>query len=107
LLGAEHPIEVYTDHDNLTKYQHAQKLSQRVAQYLLVIAEYDIQLKHRPGANNRADALSHPPGTDEGSQDNQDVTVLLNHLFCCALQLEDLEQQVWQAQKQHPFQLEE
>ena len=40
-------------------------------------------------------------------QDNQDVTVLPNHLFCHALQLEDLEQQVWQAQKQHPFQLEE
>jgi Integrase zinc binding domain len=72
-----------------------------------VLAEYDIQLKHRSGANNRANALSRPPGTDEGSQDNQDITVLPNHLFCRALQLEDLEQRVQQAQKQHPFQLEE
>ena len=27
LLRAEHPVEVYMDHDNLTKYRHAQKLS--------------------------------------------------------------------------------
>ena len=107
LLGAEHPIEVFTDHDNLTKYQHAQKLSRRVTQYLPLIAEYNIQLKHKPGAANRADALSRPPGTDEGSQDNQDIMVLPDHLFCHALELDDLERRVQWAQSEKTFQMEE
>ena len=107
LLRAEHPIEVFMDHNNLTKYRHAQKLSRHVAQYLPLIAEYNIQLKHKPGAANHADTLSRPPGMDEGSQDNQDIVVLPDHLFCHALELDNLERRVQWAQSEKTFQMEE
>ena len=102
LLGAKHQIEVFTDHDSLTKYRHAQKISRRVARYLPVLWEYSILIKHRAGtANKVADALSRPPGTDEGSQDNQDVVVLPDHLFCRAVTLDIFEQQIRSTQEAH------
>ena len=44
---------------------------------------------------------------DEGSQDNQDIVVLPDHLFCHALELDDLERRVQQAQSGNAFQMEE
>jgi hypothetical protein len=64
-------------------------------------------LKHKPGAANCANALSRPPGTDEGSQDNQDIIILPNHLFCQALKLDELKRKVQQAQLEKTFQMEE
>jgi hypothetical protein len=72
-----------------------------------VVAEYNIQLHHKPGVANRADALSRPPGTDEGSEDNKDVIVLPNHLFCCALMLEELESTIHATQGEHTSKLRE
>ena len=102
LLGALHRIEVFTDHDGLTKYRHAQKISRQVARYLLVLWEYHILIKHHAGtANKVADTLSRPPGTDEGSRDNQDVVVLPDHLFCRTIALDTFEQQIQSAQEAH------
>ena len=44
---------------------------------------------------------------DEGSQDNQDIVVLPDHLFCCALKLDNLERRVQRAQSEKAFQMEE
>ena len=102
LLGAKHQIEVFTDHDGLTKYRHTQKISRRVARYLPVLWKYHIIIKHRAGtANKVADALSRPPGTDEGSQDNQNVIVLPDHLFCHAITIDAFEQQIRSTQEAH------
>jgi hypothetical protein len=85
LLGAKHPTKVFTDHENLTKFREPQNIGRRVARYVATLAEYNMIIQHQPGmANKVADALSRPPGTDEGSQDNQQVTVLPSHLFCRA-----------------------
>ena len=35
LMGTSHPIEVFTDHEGLTKYRQPQKIGRRVACYLL------------------------------------------------------------------------
>ena len=100
LLGAKHQVEVFTDHEGLTKYRHAQKISRRVACYLPVLWEYNILIKHRAGSANKvADALSWPPGTDEGSEDNQDVVVLLDHLFAHVVDTDDLRQCILKAQE--------
>jgi hypothetical protein len=81
-MGTTHPIVILTDHEGLTKYREPQNIGRRVARYLPVLAEYNMIIKHRPGSANKvADALSRPPGTDEGSQDNQNVVVLPPHLF--------------------------
>ena len=48
-------------------------------------------IKHRAGvANKVVDALSQPPGTDKGFQDNQDVVMLLDHLFVNAIETRTL-----------------
>ena len=100
LFGAKHQVEVFTDHEGLTKYWHAQKISRRVARYLPVLWEYNILIKHRLGnANKVADALSQPPGTDEGSEDNQDVVVLPDHLFTRVVDTEDLKWRILKAQE--------
>lgn len=90
----KHQIEVYTDHDGLTKYRHAQKISHHVAWYLPVLWEYNIT-KHCAGvANKVADTLLQPPGTDKGSKDNQDVVVLPDHLFYWMITLNAFGQQI-------------
>ena len=102
LLGAKHQIEVYMNHNGPTKYRHMQKISHRVARYLPVLWEYNILIKHHAGtANKVADALSRPPGTDEGSQDNQDVIILPDHLFCRAVAINNFKQQIRSAQEAH------
>ena len=50
-------------------------------------------------ANKVADALSQPPGTDEGSKDNQDVVVLPDHLFVQTMDTGDLKWRIQQAQE--------
>ena len=58
-------------------------------------------IKHRARAANKvADALSRPPGTNEGSQDNQDVVVLPDHLFVNAIETRMLTEHV-QIYQQH------
>ena len=98
LLGAKHQVVVWTDHNNLTFYRHPQTISSQVARYILQMAEYDLVLKHKPGTSNRADYLSRPLGVDRSVKNNENVTVLPNWLFACALNLEDLDQEVQQSQ---------
>jgi hypothetical protein len=100
-MGTSHPIEVFTDHKVLTKYRQPQKIGRRVARYLPILEEYNMTIKHRAGAANKvADALSRPLGTDEGSQDNQDVVILPDHLFVNAIETRTLTERV-QIYQQH------
>ena len=62
------------------------------------MAEYDLVLRHKPGTSNRADYLSRPLGVDRLVKNNENVMVLPNWLFTRALNLEDLDQEVWQSQ---------
>ena len=60
---------------------------------VLELEEYNIKLQHVPGkSNGHADTLSRIPDYDQGTDDNQDVTVLPDKLFICALALQELEQ---------------
>jgi hypothetical protein len=52
------------DHANLLHYWHPQKVNQRIARYILILANYHILLQHRPGPQNWADALSRRPDYD-------------------------------------------
>ena len=58
LCGTKEPVQVYVDHANLLHYRHPQKVNRRVAQYILTLADYNIQLHHRAGLLNWADELS-------------------------------------------------
>jgi hypothetical protein len=73
-----------------------------VARYLSNLAEYDYQLVHQPGKLNKADALSRPPGVEEGKHDNEDVLVLPEKLFARATEVSDLGQRVLKGQANMP-----
>jgi hypothetical protein len=61
---------------------------------VLHLAEYDIKLQHIPGkTNGRADALSRLPNYNQGEDDNEDVTILPDHLFVRLSLTEDEEPQ--------------
>ncbi len=50
-----------------------------------MLSEYDLEISHLKGsANGRADALSRRPDYDQGSKDNEDVTVLPDEIFARA-----------------------
>jgi Integrase zinc binding domain len=101
-VGSPHKIHVLTDHSNLKYYWHPQKISCRVAHYLPKLAEFDFELVYKPGTTNKADHLSRHPDYDNGSLNNQDVTVLLPHLFIHASTVSNLEQLVLDTQLVNP-----
>jgi hypothetical protein len=81
LKCAKHPVLVITDHANLTYYRHPHKIGQRVAGYIAEYEQYDIQLAYRPGASNRADALSRRLDYAPDPYNNEPVIALPEHLF--------------------------
>jgi hypothetical protein len=86
LAGSPHKVIVYTDHANLLYWRQPQKISRRIAREVLELSEYDIELRHIPGnTNSRADMLSRHPDYDQGEKDNENITVLPDHLFARAL----------------------
>jgi hypothetical protein len=76
LAGSPHKIIIYSDHQNLLNWKEPHKISRRVAREVLMLSEYNFEIRHIKGtANRRADALSRHPNYDQGQDDNQDVTV--------------------------------
>ena len=60
-----------------------------MAREVLELSEYDLEIHHIKGTSNgRADALSRRPDYDQGEDDNKDVTVLPDHLFVRASQVQ-------------------
>ena len=83
LLGSPSPVQVFTDHKNLTYFQQPQKLNHRQAHWLLNLSKFDLQFCHIPGKDLSApDALSHCPDHIPASDsDNEDVVLLPDTLF--------------------------
>ena len=74
-------VVVLTDHANLQYYHHPQKINQRVARYINFLKDFNYQLKHIPGVQNHADALSRRPDHDDGVGDNKQVVTLPDSIF--------------------------
>src|SRR6202012_134630 len=95
LAGSPHKIKVFSDHMNLQYWRSLQKISRRVAREVLELTEYDIEIHHIKGAaNGRADALSRRPDYDQGEHDNEQVTVLPDHIFIRAAEVDSPENPV-------------
>jgi len=82
LKGTTIPVLVYTDHANLRYYREPHKIGPRVAGYLPEREQYNILLEYKPGATNRADALSRRPDYEGPNEINEDVTVWPDQYFC-------------------------
>ena len=69
------PFTILTDHKNLQYWKSPQKLNIIMARWHADLQEYDYEILYILGKTNiPADALSRPPGVDQGKEDNQDVT---------------------------------
>jgi hypothetical protein len=82
LEGAQHPVEIWTDHKNLEYFRSAQKLNRRQARWSLYLSRFDFTLHHKPGrCMGKPDALSRRADHGTGRDDNKDVTLLGPELF--------------------------
>ena len=71
------PFVIRTDLANLQYWKSPRNLNQRTARWHADLQEYDFQLEYIPGKTNTvADALSRPANTDQGQEDNKNITVL-------------------------------
>ena len=94
LVRNPHPVKVYTDHTNLQYYRYPQKVNRRVARYISMLADYNIELKHLPRVKNRADPFSQRPDFDNGADDNKEVIALPDKLFAQIIETTALDKQI-------------
>ena len=68
LQGNKFPIQVFTDHKNLTWFFSTKELNRRLTRWWEELSPYDLKIIHTPGKENaQADALSRRPD-HEGTQ---------------------------------------
>ena len=80
--GAEHQVEIWTDHKNLEYFMSAKQLNRRQARWSLYLARFDFLLHHRPGKSmGKPDALSRRADHGTGASDNSNITLLAPHTF--------------------------
>jgi RNase H-like domain found in reverse transcriptase/Reverse transcriptase (RNA-dependent DNA polymerase)/Integrase zinc binding domain len=82
LIWTKEPFKIFTDHANLLHWKSPWKLNRRTARWHGELQDYNFTLHHVPGKNHTAaDALSRPPGSDTGKNDNQEMIMLPEPLF--------------------------
>jgi hypothetical protein len=76
LYGTTIPVIIWTDHQNLLYYAEPQKVGTRAATWQVELQQYNFELRHKPGENMKADALSRRPDFDTGNPANDYLIVL-------------------------------
>jgi hypothetical protein len=61
IKGNSNTVEILTDHANLRAFLTTKTLSRRHVRWAEFLSAFDIQIEHRPGKNNPADAPSRCP----------------------------------------------
>jgi hypothetical protein len=62
LAGAQHRIQVVTDHKNLLYFARSHTLNRRQARWSIFLTDYDFEIIFRPGSQHgKVDALSRRP----------------------------------------------
>ncbi|RAL63904.1 hypothetical protein DID88_003092 [Monilinia fructigena] len=80
LEGAEHKIEIYSDHQNLAYFTTAKVLNRRQARWAEILSTYWFTINFRPGRlNEKADILSRLPQyrPEKGGSEDQPITTVL------------------------------
>jgi hypothetical protein len=82
LEGQDNTTEIWTDHGNLVYFFMKQKLTRRQARWSLYLLHFQFIIIHKPGTQNKSDALSRRPDHKEGmALDNDDCVLLDNRFF--------------------------
>ena len=89
-LGAQHTIEVKSDHKNLQYFREPQKVTGRQARWIQFLQDFDYTLTHIPGHTNTiADLLSRRKDLNKGVNTEEPRILLPDTLFSKKLFLED------------------
>jgi hypothetical protein len=75
LEGAQHTIQVITDHDNLKYFMSTKRLNRRQTGWAEELAAYDFNIFFRKGKLNPVDGLSRRPDYEEHAEE-RDQTIL-------------------------------
>jgi len=60
LVGAQHRVQVQTDHKNLLYFTTTRTLNRRQAHWSIFLVDFDFEIQYQPGTRQgKADALSH------------------------------------------------
>jgi hypothetical protein len=82
LEGAQHTIEIWTDHKNLEYFQTAQNLNRCQAHWSLYLSRFHFDLFHWPGTSmGKPNAVSHRVDHNDSRLDNQGRVLLSLDLF--------------------------
>src|SRR6201994_4573026 len=77
LEGSPHPLIIWSDHKNLTRWREPQQLNRRQARWMLYLTRFNYVIKHLPGNKNTlADALSRRPDLTPEGKDNEDLIAI-------------------------------
>jgi hypothetical protein len=80
---------IHRDHQNLTYFRKAQKLSDQQARWSLFISEFDIKLQHLPGNKMvLSDALSRRPDHCPEEDETKEEILLPDNLFLNLLDID-------------------
>ena len=92
LEGRSDTTEIWSDHANLVYFWTKQKLSRQQAQWALFLSRFQFIIIHKPGMQNKSDALSRRPDHKKGIVDDDEKCVLLDTKFfrICAIQRQTL-----------------
>ena len=77
--GATHPVQVLTDHNNLTDFLTKKTLSGCDARWWEILSAYHLKILHRPGRLNPADALLRWPNYEQAEWSNQPPSAGCEH----------------------------
>ena len=69
--GVTHPVQVLTNHNNLTNFLMKKTLSRRDTHWWETLSTYHLEILHRPGRLNPANAPSRWPNYKQAVQSNQ------------------------------------
>ena len=82
LYGADKPITVYTDHQNLQHFLTTKKWNQRQIRWAQLLASFNLKILYRPGSRNgKPDALSRRPEyrPEEGAEPTEQSILKPEH----------------------------
>lgn len=77
LEGAQHEVQVLTNHENLKYFFQKPRLEGRQSRWCMELLPYDFVLQHRPGKSNPADSPSRRPDFQSEKPANRDLLAAL------------------------------
>ena len=78
--GSPYPVQVFTDHKNLTYFRKPQKLNRRQARWWRTLQQYKYTLQHKPGKDmGQSDGLTRMEKPGYAKLDNENIIAPESH----------------------------